>query len=180
MSIIKAIRTKSAPSKPLLSMLSGGVLSGSVIELGLNKCPNIDYLRTVKHNDLLGQHDLNTGLPVGSIKFDVVFSSYVINYLAIQSELDLFFKVVNSRIKKGGRLVVIARSIAEVNGNAKRTGNWEYNSNLGGYLSKDGSFQKGYDNNVLDALISSYGFDIITNQYDLPPAPYAFTVSRKS
>lgn len=181
MEVKKNLRVKSKPSRPLMDMYKMGLLSGSVLEFGHKPKANLQFLEGIKKpNTIVSGFDPNSYNPPNNIKYNTIFSNYLFNYLSTKDEIDYFFRIVRKKLDNDGILIVVARSIAEVKGNTKRTDNWTYDPNLNGYVSKNGVFQRGYDNNELDKIIESYGFEIITDQYDFGPKPYSFTVCRKT
>lgn len=180
MEIKKNLRAKRKPSRPLMDMYNAGLLRGSILEFGHKPQTNLKFLATVKPNTLISGFDPNAYNAPNNIKYDTIFSNYLFNYLSTKEELDYFFRIIKKKLSDTGTLIIVARSIAEVKGNTKRTGNWKYDNKLNGFVSDDGVFQRGYDNIELDNIIKSYGFDIITNEYELGPKPYSFTICRKN
>lgn len=176
MEIKKNLRPKSGPSKPIRDMFNSGLLNGNVLEVGSVSNQNLNFLMTVKPNSIISGCSFD--MLMGDIKYDTVISSYIFNYLSTKQEIDQFFQTIRSKMLTGGRMIVIARSIAEVKGNTKRTGNWKYDTNLSGFVSNEGVFQRGYDNLELDNIVKSYGFDVITKEFEIQPKPYSFTVAR--
>ena len=180
MEVKKNLRIKSKPSRPLMDMYKMGLLNGSILEFGHKPKANLKFLSTAKPNTVISGFDPNAYNPPNNIRYDTIFSNYIFNYLATKEEIDYFFRIVKKKLDANGILIVVARSIAEVKGNTKRTGNWTFDPKLNGYVSTGGVFQRGYDNNELDKLIESYGFEVITDQYEFDPKPYSFTICRKN
>ena len=178
MQIKKDMRCPKVPTKPMLSMIELGLANESFVEVGFNPTVNIKYLATVKPNTIASGLDLNL-CHTEFTQYKTVFSSYAINYMRSKKEIDYLFSVLNNSLAPGGLLVIVSRSIAEVKGNTKRTGNWKYDSDLNGFVSDKDVFQKGYDTVELDALVKQYGFEPITKQFNCKPTAYTFTIARK-
>lgn len=173
------MKTKLKPSKPLIDMLTGGVISGSFLEFGSGKCNNIEYLSMLRPNTMIsGFNPNNNGLVPASL-FDTIFCNNLVTYTRTISELSNLFRLMKNRLNTDGTLIVTARSVAEVKGNVNRNTNWTYDPILKGYESKSGIFQRGYDNQELDELIAMMGFKVVTNNYNIGPRAYSYTIAKK-
>jgi SAM-dependent methyltransferase len=170
---------KRKPSKPLIDMLAGGVINGSFLEFGSGRGNNVEYLASIKPNTMISGFDPNSNGRVPTELFDTIFCNNLVTYTRTISELSNLFRLMKNRLKPDGKLIITARSIAEVKGNVNRNTNWTYDPILKGYESKSGVFQRGYDNAELDELITLMGFTVVTDHYNIGPRAYSYTIAQK-
>lgn len=174
-------RTKFKPSKPLVDMLTAGVINGSLLDYGCGKGNDFKYLQTKKPNTLISGFDPHYYPDLSAkARYDTIFCNYVINYIKDPNEITNLLKTIRKHLVPGGRLIITARSLAEVKGNVKRNDNWIYIPELNGYESKAGVFQRGYDNNTLTDMVAAAKFKIITDKFDIGPVPYVYTIAVKN
>jgi len=90
--------------------------------------------------------------------FDTILLNYVLNVIPDPAEREKVLRDVYRLLKPGGCAIIAVRSKREVEREAKR-GGWERWGD--GYITKHGTFQKGYTVEELKEDLREVGFEII-------------------
>lgn len=171
-------RNKRKPSKALMDMINAGVINGSVLDYGCGKGVDMDYLTIFKPDTIVSGYDPVYFPILTNKKYDTIFCNNVINYIKDSKEIYLFLLKARKLLNNNGKLILIARSIAEVKGNVNRNDNWKYLDKFNGYYSVESDiFQRGYDTNELVGLIEDVGLIAINDQYDIKPVAYSYVIA---
>lgn len=171
-------KNRPAPSKPLLDMLESGVVNGSILDYGCGKGADVDYLTIIKPNTMIAGYDPHYQPILPRLLFDTIFCAYVINYIRDRAIVDDMISTMKRKLSDDGRLILVARSIAEVNGNVKRNSSWKYDPDSGGYTSKkSGIFQRGYDTSELIQLVTNLKMKVISDQFHIKPPSYSYVIA---
>lgn len=153
-------KTKFRPSKPLMDMLSCNLITGAVLDYGCGKGDDVVYLQSIRPGELITGYDPFYFSQLPPLMYDTIFCNKVINYIENKSDIQSMLSIIKTRLAPNGKLIIIARSIAEVRGNVNRNKNWVFNDQLQGYQSTNGIFQKGYDSFQLAELLQANGWKV--------------------
>jgi len=135
----KTAISRSKPSRPLKAALHLSAVKGRVLDFGCGKGKDVQELR--KRGFKVFGYDPNFRPKKPSGRFQTVLMTYVVNVLQVK-ERDAAIQEAWSYVKKGGRLIVTARSEREIL-EAAGKGNWH--KVHWGYLTNSGTYQRGYN-----------------------------------
>ena len=90
--------------------------------------------------------------------FDTILLNYVINVIPNPEEREKVLKDVYRLLKKDGCVIIAVRSKEEIEHEAKRGGWIKYGD---GYITRKGTFQKGFTHEELEEKLREVGFTII-------------------
>jgi len=90
--------------------------------------------------------------------FDTILLNYVLNVIPDPAEREKVLRDVYRLLKPGGCAIIAVRSKYEIEREARR-GGWERYGD--GYITKHGTFQKGYTVEELEEDLREVGFSII-------------------
>jgi len=141
-----AISRKKA-SRPLRAALRLDAIHGRVLDFGCGKGKDVDELQDLGYKVIGYDPNFRPAKPRG--RFQTVLMTYVINVLQTKERNEALLKAW-SYVKKGGRLIVTARTEREVYVEALK-GNWE--TVAWGYRTGSGTFQRGYTLYALQTLM---------------------------
>ena len=130
--------SRSKPSRPLRAALKLTAIQGRVLDFGCGKGRDVEELRDRGYKVVGYDPNFCPAKPRG--RFQTVLMTYVVNVLQAKPR-DVAIEHAWRYVKKGGRLIVTARSENEIEQEAKR-GNWAKTD--WGYLTKAGTYQRGY------------------------------------
>lgn len=131
--------SRSKPSRPLKAALHMGAIKGRVLDFGCGKGKDIEELERLGYK--VKGYDPNFRPKKVTGRFQTVLMTYVVNVLQVK-ERDAAIQKAWGYVKKGGRLVVTARSEREILAIAEK-GNWKKVS--WGFRTSKGTFQRGYN-----------------------------------
>lgn len=154
-------KTISAPLKKLLELDEINSTS-KILDYGCGHGYDVNYLKKLKLNVCGYDKYIKTYSKEDYDKenYDVIFCFYVLNTIKSEKERIEVISSILSMLKENGHAYIAVRSIKELNANK----NQEYTPYKDGIITKKGTFQKYFDKEYLDYLIT-YNFKNIQHQY---------------
>lgn len=143
-----AIKRSGKPPAPVIDMLKHGMLHGKILDFGCGHGDAVRFLRD--HGLMVDGFDPHAGFgfPMPDGQFDIVYSTYVVNVIEDPQARLGAVAVAWEKVRRGGRLIVIARSDVEKSAKGK---NWKRVGD--GYCTPMGTFQKQFSTGeVIDLL----------------------------
>jgi DNA phosphorothioation-associated putative methyltransferase len=134
-------------SRPLRAALYINAVHGRVLDFGCGKGKDVDELEDLGYKVVGYDPNFHPTKPHG--RFQTVLMTYVINVLQAKERNEALQEAWD-RVKKGGRLIVTARSEGEIEREAKK-GNWEKAD--WGYVTGSGTYQRGYNLRQLQRVL---------------------------
>jgi len=141
-----AISRKKA-SRPLRAALKLNAVQGKVLDYGCGKGRDIEELQALGFKIVGYDPNFHPRKPRG--RFQTVLMTYVVNVLQVK-ERNAAIQDAWSHVKKGGRLIVTAKTEREIN-EAATKGNWKKAD--WGYVTRAGTYQRGYSLRQLQRVL---------------------------
>jgi DNA phosphorothioation-associated putative methyltransferase len=126
------------PSRPLKAALKLGAIQGKVLDFGCGKGRDVAELSELGYKVVGYDPNFRPAKPRG--KFQTVLMTYVVNVLKAKQR-NLALQAAWGYVKKGGRLIVTARSEREIE-EAATKGAWK--TVAWGYVTGANTYQRGY------------------------------------
>jgi len=145
--------SRTSPSKPIRTLVKNKKLNGYILDYGCGRGIDVQYLNQIDGIKCYG-YDIyyQPTLPTRSY-YDVILCTYVLNVINQVNIREALIKHIFSLTSVGKKIIITTRTTKEINKCAKQR-NWT--NHLDGYLTKSGTFQKGYTGQELIYFISSF------------------------
>lgn len=170
----KTAIARGKPSRPLRYLLEIGAIEGKVLDFGCGKGRDWKELR--KRGFKVTGYDPYYAPKLPKGKFNVVLMTYVVNVLKVPQR-DKAIKQAWAYVRKGGLLVVTARTEADI-AQAAKQGNWS--KVAWGYETSTGTYQRGYTPKTLDRVVNRILDGVRTIQFGGVNAGGAMVIIRKA
>jgi DNA phosphorothioation-associated putative methyltransferase len=139
--------SRSKPSRPLKAAIHMNAVHGRVLDFGCGKGRDIAELQELGFKVVGYDPHFRPTKPRG--RFQTVLMTYVVNVLQVKARNEALQEAW-SYVKKGGRLIVTARTEREIE-EAARKMNWKKAD--WGYVTRAGTYQRGYSLRTLQRIL---------------------------
>jgi DNA phosphorothioation-associated putative methyltransferase len=163
-----AISRKKA-SKPLLMLLDTmSVVEEPILDYGCGKGQDVIELQDRGFKAFGYDPYYAPRMPRG--KFKTVLMTYVVNVIQTPQERNEAIRDAWKRVRKGGRLIITARTPTELRAHAERSGWKPCREAGGGYITGTLTFQRGYSTQQLDIMVRRLHLEGLYNTQLINPS----------